>query len=129
VTTEFHKYVIPPVENKDLCSPDSHNTNQPLELLHIFKAQILFFRDIRFSDSIHRPEDGNRSSFRNVVLFLSLFFIPGRWIESENPISLKVIHHRQNLIVTTKLYSSCQLSPSLQLLHAVPQWKKLHKIG
>jgi hypothetical protein len=29
-----------------------------------------------------------------------LFLIPGRWIESENPISLKVIHHRQNPIVT-----------------------------
>jgi hypothetical protein len=45
------------------------------------------------------PENGNRSTFRNVVFFLSLFLIPGRWIESENPISLKVIHHRQNPIV------------------------------
>jgi hypothetical protein len=36
------------------------------------------------------------------VFFLSLFLIPGRWIKSENPISLKVIHHRQNPIVTNK---------------------------
>jgi hypothetical protein len=35
------------------------------------------------------PEDGNRSSFRNVVFLLSLFLIPGRWIRSENPISPK----------------------------------------
>jgi hypothetical protein len=32
---------------------------------------------------------------------LVCFLIPGRWIESENPISLKVIHHRQHPIVTT----------------------------
>jgi hypothetical protein len=45
-------------------------------------------------------------SFRNIgfpkrLVFLSLFLIPGRWVESENPIFLEVIHHRQNPIVTT----------------------------
>jgi hypothetical protein len=35
------------------------------------------------------------------VFPLVCFLIPGRWIESENPISQKVIHHRQNPIVTT----------------------------
>jgi hypothetical protein len=34
------------------------------------------------------PEDGNRSSFRNVVFPLVCFLIPGRWIESENSIFL-----------------------------------------
>jgi hypothetical protein len=34
---------------------------------------------------------------------LVCFLIPGRWIKSKNPISLKVIHHRQNPIVTTLL--------------------------
>jgi hypothetical protein len=34
--------------------------------------------------------------------FLSLILIPGRWIESKNPIFLKVIHHRQNRIVITR---------------------------
>jgi hypothetical protein len=32
---------------------------------------------------------------------LVCFLIPGRWRKSENPVSLKVIHHRQNPIVTT----------------------------
>jgi hypothetical protein len=86
------------------------------------------FRDIGFSDFIHRPsikkqtkenhdvsetgsvsvlrffpspEDGNRSSFRNVVVFLSLFFNTRTMDKSENPISLKVIHHCQNPILTT----------------------------
>jgi hypothetical protein len=36
-----------------------------------------------------------------------LFLIPGRWIESENPIFLKVIHHRQNPIVTTSSLTYC----------------------
>jgi hypothetical protein len=40
------------------------------------------------------------------VFFLSLFLIPGRWIESESPVSLKVIHHRQNPIVTTSNLSA-----------------------
>jgi hypothetical protein len=62
------------------------------------------------------PEDGNRSSFRNVVFFLSLFLIPGRWIKSKNPISLKVIHHHQNPIVTKEgliLYDYNELYGSL----------------
>jgi hypothetical protein len=67
-------------------------------------------RNIEFSDYIHRPgapEDGNRSSFRNVVFPLVCFLIPGRWIQSENSIFLKVIHHRQNPIVTKCWYVSC----------------------
>jgi hypothetical protein len=47
------------------------------------------FRNIEFSDSIHRP--GIKKQTKG----------PGRWIESENSIFLKVIHHRQNPIVTT----------------------------
>jgi hypothetical protein len=34
---------------------------------------------------------------------LVCFLIPGRWIKSETPISLKVIHHRQNPIVINRV--------------------------
>jgi hypothetical protein len=51
------------------------------------------------------------------------FLIPGRWIESENSIFLKVIHHRQNPIVTT-----CTIL--FWIFHGLPQslqisWGKL----
>jgi hypothetical protein len=42
------------------------------------------------------PEDGNRSSFQNVV-FLS-YLESGQWTKSKNPVSLSVIHNRQNRI-------------------------------
>jgi hypothetical protein len=68
----------------------------------------IYFRDIGFSDSIHRP--GIKNKLRKTQRFgnwiLSLFFISGRWIEFENPVSLKVIHHRQNPIVTIYIYMS-----------------------
>jgi hypothetical protein len=90
---------------------------------------ICTFRDIGFSDFIHRPgikkqtketrRFGNWICFRPQVrerlillgpleraslnhwitvcrVSLVCFLIPGRWIKSGNPISLKVIHHRQN---------------------------------
>jgi hypothetical protein len=37
------------------------------------------------------PEDGNRSSFRNVLLSIT-----GRWTQSKNLVILSVTHHRQN---------------------------------
>jgi hypothetical protein len=40
------------------------------------------------------PEDGNRSSFRNVVF--SIQYNTGRWKKFKNPIILCVIHYRQN---------------------------------
>jgi hypothetical protein len=40
------------------------------------------------------PEDGSRSSFQNVCVFS--YFESGRWTKSKNPVSLCVIHHRQN---------------------------------
>jgi hypothetical protein len=40
------------------------------------------------------------------VFPLVCFLIPGRWIESENSIFLKVIHHRQNPIVKTDVVVS-----------------------
>jgi hypothetical protein len=46
------------------------------------------------------PEDGNRSSFRNVVLS-SLWNI-GRWTVTNIPMILNVILHRQNNLETTK---------------------------
>jgi hypothetical protein len=42
----------------------------------------------------HLPEDGNRSRFRNVVF--SSFLNTGRWTQPGNPLTLSVIHHRQN---------------------------------
>jgi hypothetical protein len=56
----------------------------------------------------HSPEDGNRSSFRNVMFFLSLFFNT-RMTKSENTISLKVIHHCQNPIVTNQILLFCHI--------------------
>jgi hypothetical protein len=40
------------------------------------------------------PEDGNRSSFCNVVF--SSLYNTWRWTKSNNPVILSVIHHRQN---------------------------------
>jgi hypothetical protein len=40
------------------------------------------------------PDDGNRSSFRNVVF--SSFYSTGRWKKSKNPVILTDIHHHQN---------------------------------
>jgi hypothetical protein len=40
------------------------------------------------------PEDGNRSSFRNVVF--SSFLEYRWWTKSKNPVFPSVIHHRQN---------------------------------
>jgi hypothetical protein len=40
------------------------------------------------------PEDGNRSSFRNVVF--SCIYNSRRWTKPTNPVILNVIHHRQN---------------------------------
>jgi hypothetical protein len=40
------------------------------------------------------PDDRNRSSFRNVVS--STFWNTGWWTKSQNPVVLRVIHHRQN---------------------------------
>jgi hypothetical protein len=45
------------------------------------------------------PEDGNRSSFRNIVLS-SLWNI--RWTVTNIPVVLNVILHRQNSLETTK---------------------------
>jgi hypothetical protein len=50
---------------------------------------------------------------KQIQFSLVCFLIPGRWIKSENPISLKVIHHRQNPIVTTLCSSSHALLISL----------------
>jgi hypothetical protein len=47
------------------------------------------------------PEDGNRSSFRNVVFLSPNSLESGRWTKSENPLILCVIHHRQNPIEST----------------------------
>jgi hypothetical protein len=51
--------------------------------------------------SIPSPEDGNRSSFRNVVFLSSNSLESGRWTKSENPLILCVIHHCQNRIEST----------------------------
>jgi hypothetical protein len=51
------------------------------------------------------PEDGNRSSFRNVVFLFSNSSEPGRWTKSENPLILCVIHHRQNPTESTNHYT------------------------
>jgi hypothetical protein len=40
------------------------------------------------------PEDGNRSSFRNVVF--SCLWNSGRWTKSKNLVVMSVTHHRQN---------------------------------
>jgi hypothetical protein len=76
---------------------------------------------IEFSDFIHRPgikkqtkgPQQNRfflhlrtetdSVSKTSCFSLVCFLISGRWIKSENPISLKVIRHRQNPIVTTSI--------------------------
>jgi hypothetical protein len=42
---------------------------------------------------------------------LVCFLIPGRWIKSKNPISLKAIHHRQNPIVTNVDHITCMSPP------------------
>jgi hypothetical protein len=39
----------------------------------------------------HSPDDGNRSSLRNVV-----FASSGRWTTSKTPVILSIIRHRQN---------------------------------
>jgi hypothetical protein len=47
------------------------------------------------------PEDGNRSSFRNVVF--SGFYNTGQWTTSKTPVILSVIQHRQNPSESLKL--------------------------
>jgi hypothetical protein len=44
-------------------------------------------------------EDGNRSTFQNVVF--SSFQNTRRWKKSKNPVILSVIHHRQNPLEST----------------------------
>jgi hypothetical protein len=51
----------------------------------------------------HQPEDGDRSSLRNVVVFCLLH--TRRWIESKiSPIVLYNIHHRQNPFKSIYVY-------------------------
>jgi hypothetical protein len=66
---------------------------------------------------------GNRISTKQIhvqkyCFSLVCFLIPGRWIKSENPIFLKVIHHRQNSIVTTdtRSYVYMHISPFSTLI-------------
>jgi hypothetical protein len=42
----------------------------------------------------------NSFSFRNVVF--SIFYNTGRWEKYENPVTLSVIHHRQNRLETNE---------------------------
>jgi hypothetical protein len=42
----------------------------------------------QYSRCLPSPEDGNRSSFRNVVLFPYNYLESGRWTKSENPVIL-----------------------------------------
>jgi hypothetical protein len=46
------------------------------------------FRKLDLFPCLPSPEDGNRSSFRNVVFFIVIHEKSGRWTKSENPISL-----------------------------------------
>jgi hypothetical protein len=46
------------------------------------------------------PEDGRRTSFRNVVI-LYFYISSGRWTKSRRQLVLNVIHHRQNLLEFT----------------------------
>jgi hypothetical protein len=72
----------------------------------------MVFRDIGFSDFMHRPgikKQTKEKTQRKHIQFpkrrgfsLVCFLILGQWIKSENPISLKVIHHRRNPIVTIR---------------------------
>jgi hypothetical protein len=47
---------------------------------------------------LHSPEDGSRSSFRNVVILIFNILLSGRWIKSINRSPHNIIHHRQNLL-------------------------------
>jgi hypothetical protein len=43
------------------------------------------------------PEDGSRTSFRNVVILTVIILFFGRWEKSKNPLLHNIIHRRQNL--------------------------------
>jgi hypothetical protein len=58
----------------------------------------------RVDVSLPSPEDGNRSSFRNVVF--SCTWNTGRWTKSRNPLILSVVHHRQNTSDSTPVQQS-----------------------
>jgi hypothetical protein len=63
-------------------------------------------QDINLSQQsrcLSSSEDGNRSSFRNVVFLSSNSLESGRWTKSENPLILCVVHHPQNPIESTHL--------------------------
>jgi hypothetical protein len=59
-----------------------------------YQLQNRTFRKLDASVFLKGPEDGNKSSFRNVDILL--IYNTGRWRKSINPVLLSVIQHRQN---------------------------------
>jgi hypothetical protein len=44
------------------------------------------------------PEDGSRTSFRNVVILIVVILFFGRRKKSRNPLLHNIVHRRQNLL-------------------------------
>jgi hypothetical protein len=48
--------------------------------------------------SLFSPEDGSRTTFRNVVILILVTLFSGGWKKSKNPLLHNIVHHRQNLL-------------------------------
>jgi hypothetical protein len=68
----------------------------------VFLSEILGFRTLSIVLVLKNKLRAETDAVSETSCFsLVCFLIPGWWIKFKNPISLKVIHHRQNPIITT----------------------------
>jgi hypothetical protein len=56
------------------------------------------------------PEEGSRTSFRNVVILIAVILFVGRWKKSKNPLLHNIVHCYQNLLEFIKKITFYSLS-------------------